>query len=902
MRLIRIILLSFWIPIALYANHPEIHFGVFAYLGKEETTRKYQPLADYLTRVTGKKIILEVLSQDEMNTKIKRNELDIITTNPTHFLTLRQQYAFSGAIATLTSYSKGVATSKLGGVIIVRSDSPIRSLLEIRGKTVATPSTKHMGGFRAQAYELYKHKIDLKNKETKIIETKGSHQEVVYSVLNHEADVGFIRDGILEEMIKKREINLSDIRVINEQKESTHPYIVSTSLYPEWPLCALPHIDDDDLKMILSALFAIKPTEKALLEAGIYGYTMPADYLEVEQLARELRLPPFDRLPAINYHDIWEQHQIGVITVGSLIILLLLYFSRERYYKKLLQQNEQRFRLLIENMHSGVAIYTPTEDGQDFIFQNINPSVTRIDKVTYKEAIGKKVSELFPGAEAMGIMDIFRRVNATGNAEHFPMSLYQDHHIVGWRENYIYKIPNGEIVAIYDDVTEQKNMEIKLQMMQYTIDHAQVPFYWADSESGTIFYVNQAACDALGYTYEELTSMSVYQIDPTFDEERWGEHNTLLGINPSARFETRHKRKDGTVFEIEIFVTQTNFNGTMFNSAFAIDITQRKYYEKALRKSEISLRKAQHIAHIGNWELDIKSNHLTWSNEIFRIFEIDALTFEASYDAFVQAIHPEDRTMVHDTYTRSLETKDKYTIDHRLLMKDGRIKWVREIGDTEYDSDGTPLISRGTIQDITKQIHIRHELEKAKADLEEANDSLLIKNNQLKELAMMDGLTHIANRRFFDEMYDKKYRESLRSKKSLAVLMIDVDHFKAYNDHYGHAAGDECLIEIAAALKASLKRPTDLVARYGGEEFVVILKDIDQRGVEIVANTLLKSVEDLSIVHEYSNTAKYVTISIGIAFKKGDNYISKEELLKQSDEALYMAKATGRNQLFIHQN
>ena len=893
------IILLFFLHTHLYANHSEIHFGVFAYLGKEETTQKYQPLIDYLSKTTGKKIILDVLTQEEMNEKVSRNELDILTTNPTHFLVLRQQYAFSGAIATLMGYSKGIATSKLGGVIVVRADSPIHTILELKEKRIATPSTKHMGGFRAQAYELYKHGINLNTQESNILETKGSHQEVVHAVLEHKAHAGFIRDGVLEEMIKKGEIKANDIRVINEQN-SSHPYIVSTRLYPEWPVCALPTIDDDDLKLILSALFTIQPTHKELLDAGIYGYTMPADYLEVEQLARELRLPPFDQTPSISYRDIWNQFALSIATIGLFIILLVLYFLRERFLKKTLKENEERFRLLIENMHSGVAIYDATEDGNDFIFKTINPSVTRIDNISYNEVIGKKVSEIFPGVEAMGILDVFRRVHQTGQAEHFPISFYQDGKKAGWRENFIYKIPNGEIVAIYDDVTDQKNLEIKLHMTQFTIDNAQIPLYWSNPVTGNIFYVNQAACETLGYTFDELTNMTIFQIDPNFDKEKWLMHNQLLNNTPFSRFETQHQRQDGSIFEVEIFRNQVNFNDEVFNSAFAIDISTRKYYEKALRKSEISLRKAQNIAHIGNWQLDLTSNRLEWSNEIFRIFEIDPLSFEASYEAFVHAIHPDDRQIVHDAYTKSMETRTKYTIDHRLLMDDGRVKWVREVGDTEFDDQGNPLISRGTIQDITEQMQTHFELEKAKVALEEANQSLIIKNYQLKELAMIDGLTKIANRRLFDEMYENKYRETLRSKKSLAILMIDVDNFKAYNDHYGHAAGDECLIEIAASLKASLKRPTDVVARYGGEEFVILLKDIDLAGTKKVANMLLENIRTLNIIHEYSTVAKHVTISIGLAFKKPQDFISKEALLKQADEALYIAKAQGKNKLSVY--
>ncbi len=167
------------------------------------------------------------------------------------------------------------------------------------------------------------------------------------------------------------------------------------------------------------------------------------------------------------------------------------------------------------------------------------------------------------------------------------------------------------------------------------------------------------------------------------------------------------------------------------------------------------------------------------------------------------------------------------------------------------------------------------------------------KSDMLEELSMVDGLTHIANRRSFDESYTRLFRESERENRSLSVMMIDVDYFKNYNDHYGHGKGDECLIRIAAALNGVLKRPGDIVARYGGEEFVVLLESIDLQGVEIVAQHLLEAVRDLNIPHKYSDVAEGVTISIGIAEKTGE--MTPETLLKHADDALYEAKKRGRN-------
>lgn len=172
---------------------------------------------------------------------------------------------------------------------------------------------------------------------------------------------------------------------------------------------------------------------------------------------------------------------------------------------------------------------------------------------------------------------------------------------------------------------------------------------------------------------------------------------------------------------------------------------------------------------------------------------------------------------------------------------------------------------------------------------------LKLKSDKLEELSMIDSLTNIPNRRFFNENFEKKYREILRDKRSLALIMIDVDFFKLYNDNYGHWQGDECLRKVAQTLRKNLKRPTDTVSRYGGEEFVVLLKDIDMDGAKKVVQSLIDAVANLNIEHKYSAAAEFVTISAGLSIKESNEDISKEDLLKIADDELYRAKESGRN-------
>jgi diguanylate cyclase (GGDEF)-like protein len=181
------------------------------------------------------------------------------------------------------------------------------------------------------------------------------------------------------------------------------------------------------------------------------------------------------------------------------------------------------------------------------------------------------------------------------------------------------------------------------------------------------------------------------------------------------------------------------------------------------------------------------------------------------------------------------------------------------------------------------------------AELVERTAQLEVANEKLNQLATLDGLTNIANRRCFTGFLHQKWHQAQRSRTTLSLLLMDVDFFKRYNDTYGHQGGDECLKQVAAVLRETVKRANDLAARYGGEEFVVILSDTDAEGALKVAETIRAQIEALGIPHSGSNVNPCVTLSIGIASLVPDHHLQQEDLIAAADRALYQAKEQGRN-------
>ena len=167
----------------------------------------------------------------------------------------------------------------------------------------------------------------------------------------------------------------------------------------------------------------------------------------------------------------------------------------------------------------------------------------------------------------------------------------------------------------------------------------------------------------------------------------------------------------------------------------------------------------------------------------------------------------------------------------------------------------------------------------------------------LRSQTFADGLTGIANRRHFDVAIEREHRRARRHGTPLSLLMIDIDHFKAYNDHYGHQKGDQCLIQVAAALSGMLKRSGDLMARYGGEEFAMILPDTDTAQATQMAETIRARAEALAIAHAHGGASGVVTVSIGVATRSVASAVNIDTLIGAADRALYRAKKNGRNRV-----
>ena len=203
--------------------------------------------------------------------------------------------------------------------------------------------------------------------------------------------------------------------------------------------------------------------------------------------------------------------------------------------------------------------------------------------------------------------------------------------------------------------------------------------------------------------------------------------------------------------------------------------------------------------------------------------------------------------------------------------------------DDDEAGAGDPRFFVAVLTDITERKRFEVELQHA--------------NEQLLRLSTTDALTELANRRLLMNRLEDEWRRALRSSEPLSVLLIDVDFFKLYNDHYGHPAGDACLQVVAGVMRACANRPSDLAARYGGEEFVLLLPHTDEGGAQQVAMRLMQKLREAGVRHDMSPQGPFITVSIGVVSGQASSHSSAANWLAQADLALYQAKAQGRNRL-----
>ncbi len=498
-----------------------LRLGVFAYRPKEILQPRFEPLARHLSEALGQPVTLHVLQQGEIEAAVAQGQLDLLMTNPAHYVVVRKQVPAAKLLATIIANERGIHTDRLGGVILTRADrGDLRRLPDLIGRRVAIPGRRYLGGYQVQVLELLEAGVPLESLD--FVEA-GSHDGVIQMVLAGEVDAGFVRTGLIESWIAEGKLEGSELKLLDERNYPDFPFRTSSRLYPEWPFVVLRSLDVITLRRLSAALFALEPEHLVTRSLGYAGFSPPADYAIVDLLAFRLRMPPYDQRD-VAWQDIWRQYRYPIISaaVAGLVLLVLLMILA--WQRRQLTYREALFATFFDN--ASVLAGVLDERGR---LCEINHRALAVIANRAKDVLGQP----FEHTPWWRAEDQLRLRNAIVQALRGEVATFETSHpthdgraIEVIFTAYPVQVRQQRFVcAIGVDVTTLKAQQRQLRLAASVFEHAREGIVITDS-AGRIIDANPALAKMLGYAREELIGQSPRlwrsgRHDAAFYREMW---------------------------------------------------------------------------------------------------------------------------------------------------------------------------------------------------------------------------------------------------------------------------------------------------------------------------------------------------------------------------------------------
>ena len=432
------------------------------------------------------------------------------------------------------------------------------------------------------------------------------------------------------------------------------------------------------------------------------------------------------------------------------------------------------------------------------------------------------------------------------------------------------------------DITERKQAELALaqeeKKWRAILEASYDASVMIDSQ-GMILFWSPSAERMFGWSSKEAFGKEIHELIAPFEYHASAAKGmrefAVTGRGPvlDSVDEFKAFRKNGESFYVERTVTAFKSDGQYYAVSNLRDITERKKAEQNLTSYAERISLASEAGGVGIWEWDTDTNELVWDRRMHEIYEVDPAGFAGLYQAWRQRLHPDDLEEAENELVKAVNSNSDWHWEFRILLPGDRIRYIQAAARSHKSENGNGHRMIGINLDIT--------------DVKEAQ-------LELERMATTDSLTGITNRAQFMKLAKEERDRSLRYPHPLSLMMLDADRFKNINDTLGHDIGDKVLKELSNTAAAML-RGADIFGRIGGEEFAVLLPETDINEAFTVAERLRKAIEDRPVSLSDAQRISF-TVSIGVSqLNQSDEDV--EALLKRADDALYKAKAAGRNRV-----
>ncbi|MBE0491969.1 MAG: EAL domain-containing protein [Sulfurospirillum sp.] len=464
------VLLALFFNTVLAKEHYTI--GILSFRSPEVTLKQWQPLIDYLeNKQANYSFTLKPLSFVELDVAIKNQTIDFLLTNPISYILFKEKNLVNIALLSMKELKDGKVLDQFGGVIFTHKDSKdINTLADLKGKKIATVGTNSLGGYQVQAYELFKIGTDV-IKDTKLIFTELPHDNTVFEVLNKKADVGFVRTSVLEALVKEKKIHLSDFKILNIQQKEDFPFLLSTDLYPQWPLTSLLHVNKK-VAQELSVLLLSLPDMQVY---GLGGFGVAQDYARVKQILQSMHFLHSDEhknSEIFEFFDTYiDRYLYELILFTTLLFIFIVFIAYQlRLANKKLKAHQNalvKFEKIFNNTAQAIIL-----TDVNTVITDVNPAFCVITGYSKAEAIGNTTNLLQSGK----------------HDKTFYESMWKDLRTKGFWEGEIYnKRKNTQVypeylsinalkdeqdninayIALFSDITAIKSQQKALEQMAY---------------------------------------------------------------------------------------------------------------------------------------------------------------------------------------------------------------------------------------------------------------------------------------------------------------------------------------------------------------------------------------------------------------------------------------------------
>lgn len=556
--------------------------GILAFRPKPETIARWQPLVDYFNQAgLPRRIELEIYSYPELEQAVKQRRVDIVLTQPAHYTILASRESLNSPLATLLESEGGQVLASFGGVIFAGSDrDDINGLGDLLGLTIATSSKSSLGAYQAQLMELLVEGVRLPN-DARVLEL-GAQQDAVFdAVASGRADVGFVRTGLLESMLREGKISARQFKVIRAKATPEYPLALSTRLYPQWALAAMPWADPELARRVSAAALALPHDAPVAKAARIHGFSVPGNYKAVEDTMRALRVPPFDRAD-FHFVDVWDRYRVPMVFlfvfVSVLSFLLFRLITTRQKLSGALESLEEAQKLAqIGNWEHDLMTHRWHWSDEMFRIFGLDKTGSGPTREVFLSVIHPDDRALVEQAHERSLAD--RQPHSIEHRLQFPDGRIK--HVVGeCHTNFDESGRALRSVGTVQDITRRKEAEAKFRNL---FESNQSMMLLIDPKTGAILDANPAAANFYGYTRDELMAMNVSAIN-TLPVDEVVRRRRLAETQAQNVFEMPHRLKSGEVRTVEVRASPIDTSDGKILFSIVIDVTDRKRMEEQIRQ------------------------------------------------------------------------------------------------------------------------------------------------------------------------------------------------------------------------------------------------------------------------------------------------------------------------------